>query len=70
MDEKFWNTIVTIGTGIIGVAIVAALISPNAQTANVAKAAGGAFSGALGTALSPLTGGGGITEPSGSVFNG
>ena len=41
---------------IIGVAILAVIVSRNSQTATVLTAASNAFSGALGTALSPIGG--------------
>jgi hypothetical protein len=44
---------------IIGVAMLAVLVSNNAQTAKVVTASGNAFSNILGTALSPVTGRGG-----------
>lgn len=52
------ESIVTVATAIVGVAILAVLVSRNAQTPQVIGAAGKAFSGALGTAVSPVTGGG------------
>lgn len=51
--------IATIAVAITGVAMLALIVSKKADTANVIKAAGGAFSGALGVAVSPVTGGGG-----------
>lgn len=51
------TALVSILMAIIGVAIIALLLSPNAQTANVLSAGGSAFSGVLNTALSPVTGG-------------
>lgn len=48
--------VVTIATAIIGVAILAVLVSRRANTANVITAAGSAFSTALGVAVSPVTG--------------
>lgn len=48
--------IVTIATAIVGVAILAVLVSKNANTSGVIKAAGDSFSGALGAAVSPITG--------------
>ena len=48
--------IVTIATAIIGVAIIAVLVSRNSNTANVIGAAGQAFAGAINTAVSPVTG--------------
>jgi hypothetical protein len=49
--------IVTIATAIIGVAILAVLVSKKANTSGVIQAAGTAFSGALNAATSPVTGG-------------
>lgn len=51
--------VVTILTAIVGVAILAVLVSKNANTSGVISAAGSAFASDLGTALSPITGGGG-----------
>lgn len=50
--------VVTIAVAIVGVAILAVLVSKNSNTANVIKSAGGAFSDALSVAVSPITGGG------------
>lgn len=52
------ESIVTIATAIIGVAILAVIVSQRSNTVGVINAAGSAFSGALGTAVSPVTGGG------------
>lgn len=52
MGEK----LVTIAVAITGVAILALLVSKNANTAGVIGAAGKAFSQSLGVALSPVTG--------------
>lgn len=41
---------------VVGVAILAVLVSRNANTAGVLQAGGAAFSGILGTAISPVTG--------------
>jgi hypothetical protein len=60
--------IVTIATAIIGVAILAVLVSKNSNTTGVISAAGSAFSGALAVAVSPVTGftgGAGILGTSG-----
>jgi membrane protein implicated in regulation of membrane protease activity len=63
--NQIWGGIVTVLTAIIGVAILATLVSKQANTAGVLQAGGSAFSGILGTALSPVTGGGGL----GSIGN-
>lgn len=57
---------VTILMGVIGVAILAVLVSKNAQTGQVLTSFGQAFSGILGTAVSPVTGTG-ITGGIGSI---
>ena len=64
---KAFSEIAVIASAIVGLAIVAVLVSGNAQTANVIKAAGSAFSGAIGAAVSPVTGqqiyaGGGFSQ--------
>lgn len=48
--------VVTIGTAITGVAILAVLVSRKSQTAAIIQNAGSAFSNALGVAVSPVTG--------------
>lgn len=50
--------ITTIAVAITGVAILAVLVSKNANTAGVIKAGGGAFTDALRVAVSPVAGGG------------
>lgn len=48
--------VTTVALAIVGVATLAVIVSRNAQTANVISSAGAAFSGALATAVSPVTG--------------
>jgi len=50
------SSIVVIATGIIGVAILAALVSKNSNTSGVISAATSGFATDLGVALSPITG--------------
>lgn len=60
--------IVTIATAIIGVAILAVLVSNNAQTSNVLGAFGNMFSNMLSAATGPVTGA--VSAPQvGSVGN-
>lgn len=56
MSDQLISSVVTVLTAIVGVAIIAVLVSQKANTAGVIQAGGSAFSGALGTALSPVTG--------------
>ncbi len=51
--------IVTVFTAIIGIAILAVLVSKKAQTPEVIKAAFGGLGYAINAATSPVTGGGG-----------
>lgn len=59
MSDQLITSVVTVLTAIVGVAIIATLVSKNANTSQVIQSGGQAFSQALGTALSPVTGGGG-----------
>lgn len=60
MPDQLFASVVSIATAIVGVAIIAVLVSRNANTAGVISAGGQAFSGALGVAISPVTGGAGF----------
>lgn len=60
MGDQLITSVVTIATGIIGVAVIATLVSKNANTAGVLQAGQQAFSGSLSTALSPVTGSGSL----------
>lgn len=66
MTDQLFTSVVSILTAIVGVAIIAVLVSKNANTAGVIRAGGDAFSQSLGVAVSPVTGqaGGGFTLPS------
>lgn len=46
----------TIGVAIVGVAILAVLVSRKSQTAAIIQNVGSAFSNSLGVAVSPVTG--------------
>lgn len=48
--------VVTVLAGLIGLAMVAVLVSNKANTGNVIGAIGGAFSNAVSAAVSPVTG--------------
>jgi hypothetical protein len=53
----FGDQITAILTAIIGVAILAVILSKNSNTVGVIASASQGFSAALGTAVSPITGG-------------
>lgn len=56
MGSQLFEPIVTIAGGLIGIAILAVLVSQRSNTAGVFAAAGGAFSNAVSAAVSPITG--------------
>jgi hypothetical protein len=56
MSDNLISSIVTVLTAIIGVAIIAVLVSRNAQTAGVITSAGQAFANDLSAAVAPVTG--------------
>jgi hypothetical protein len=68
-----FEQITTIAVAIVGVAILAVIVSKRSATTNVINAAGGAFSSAVATAVSPITGGsagyGGAGYGGGGFYN-
>lgn len=56
MDETI-RAVVTIATAIVGLAVLAVLVSSNANTVGVIAASGRAFSGSLLAAEAPVLGG-------------
>lgn len=58
--DQLVTAVVTVATAIIGVAILAVIVSRQSNTAGVIQAAGSAFSNSLAVAVSPVTGGGGF----------
>jgi hypothetical protein len=57
VGDRIVEGAITIGALIVTVAIFAVLVGQHSQTSQVIQAAGGAYSSALGTALSPVGGG-------------
>lgn len=55
-EHSFWGTLSVVATAIIGVAVLAVVVSKNSNTTSVITSTSSAFSGALSTALSPVTG--------------
>lgn len=56
MTDSLITSVTTVALAIVGVAIIAVLVSKNAATPQVIQSSGQAFSQSLGTALSPVTG--------------
>ena len=59
MDKELFGTLSAVALAIVGVAVIVVLVSKNANTSGVISASGSAFSQALATAISPVTGSGG-----------
>ena len=66
-EHDFWGTLSAIGLGIIGVAVLALVVSKNSNTTGVISATSSGYSQALSTALSPVTGTSGADT--GSMFS-
>lgn len=60
MGNQLVNSVVTVAVAIIGVAIIAVLVSKSANTTGVINSASSGFSQALSVAESPVTGGSGF----------
>jgi hypothetical protein len=55
MTDSLITSVTTVLMAIVGIAIIAVILSKNSNTGNILGAGGSAFSGALGAALSPVT---------------
>jgi PRD1 phage membrane DNA delivery len=55
---KFGDSIITILTAIVGLAVIAVLVGKNAQTGSVLTAGGNAFSSVIKAAVAPVSGSG------------
>jgi len=58
--NELWSGVVTIATAIVGVAILAVIVSKQANTSGVISSAGNALATDIGAAVSPVTGGSGF----------
>lgn len=68
MGDHLVTSIVTVLTAIVGVAIIAVLVSQKANTANVVTSAGNAFANDLTAAVAPVTGASASVNTGGSSF--
>lgn len=55
------SAVAGVATAIIGLAIIAVLVSQNAQTSSVIQSAASGFGNVIGAAVGPVTGGGGMS---------
>ena len=56
MSDRIFADVMTIATAIIGLAIIAVVVSNKANTGTVITDAGKAFSSIIGAAVAPVTG--------------
>lgn len=71
MGDQLIASVVTVATAIVGLAIIAVLVSKQANTSQVIQAGGSAFSGAISAATNPFSGvglGSGFSQPAGLQF--
>lgn len=57
MGDKLIESLTTIAVAIVGIAIIAVLVSKNADTSGVISASGSAFARDIQAAVSPVSGG-------------
>lgn len=57
-SESLTNSVVSIATAIVGLALVAVIFGTNSKTATVIQAGGSALAQDISAAVSPVTGGG------------
>jgi len=60
MGDQLIASVVTVATAIVGLAIIAVLVSNNANTSGVIQAGGSAFASDIAAAVAPVTGSTGI----------
>lgn len=71
MGDQLIASVVTVLSAIVGLAIIAVIVSKQANTAGVISSGGSAFAQAVQAAVSPVTGGGntfGFSSPAGLQF--
>lgn len=68
MGDKAISAVVGIMAGIVGITILAVIVSNQSNTSNVLTAGGNAFSSILKAAVSPISGGSGLGNLSSGLF--
>ena len=53
---EYWEPVIALGTGLITLAALSVILSKNANTSGVLKAAGSSFAGVLSAATAPVAG--------------
>ena len=60
MGDQLISSVVAVATAIVGLAVIAVLVSKQANTAGVISSGGSAFAQDLAAAVSPVTGSSGV----------
>lgn len=68
MGDQLIASAVTVATAIIGLAIIAVLVSKQANTSAVITSGGNAFTSAISAATNPFSGQSGFNAPAGLQF--
>lgn len=68
MGDQLIASVVTVLTAIVGLAVIAVLVSKQANTSGVIQAGGSAFSQSIAAAVSPITNGSGFSAPAGLQY--
>jgi hypothetical protein len=69
MGEQMISSVVTVSVAIVGLAIIATLVSKNAATANILSAGAGGFSQAISAAEGPVMGNFGGLNVAGTQYS-
>ncbi len=56
MSDELMRSITSIAVAIVGLAVLAVIVSKNSNTTNVIQASASVFSNSIATAISPVTG--------------
>jgi len=68
MGDQLIASVVTVATAIVGLAIIAVLVSKSANTSQVIQSGGNAFTSAISAATNPFSGQSGFGAPAGLMF--
>lgn len=70
MSDHLISGVITVLSAIVGIAIIAVLVSQKAQTGNVITSAGQAFANDISAAVAPVTGAQATINTGGGGFSG
>lgn len=68
--DHFWTSLVTVVSAIVGIAIIAVLVSQHAQTGNVITAASTGLANDITAAVAPVSGASATVNTGSGIFGG